>query len=485
VNAGAVSVQCGGLLLAVALVLAGCATNPVTGEQDFVLMSEAEETKLGASYHQEILRQYRAYDDPELQAYVERIGRNLATRSHRANLDFHFTVLDSAEINAFALPGGYIYVTRGILAYLNSEAELAGVIGHEIGHVTARHSVRQHSQSTVTGMLGGVLSAATGAVTDNLFGALGQALTRGYGRDHELEADRLGAQYLARAGYRPENMARVIGVLKDQEEFETARAEREGREPRAYHGVFASHPRNDQRLKATIHAAREYRSENPLPDNRDAYLARIDGMLFGASPDHGVVRGQHFYDLERGFALTAPEGWRISNFPRYVAFVPKSRDAFLQLDAGGVQADGKPAGELLARLGTDSLDEGRSLQGDFPAYTGLGYAQTPYGARTTRFVAWVVKDRVFMLAGAAKDPAEHDRYDQAFLSVANSFRNLSEAERGLARALRVVIDPTPPGGYAAAARNSPLDDATAQLRLLNGDYPDGEAHSGRRIKVVR
>ena len=150
------------ILLAVCLVLGACAKNPVTGDSDFALISEDEEVEQGRSYHPEIIKTYGLYDDPELQEYVNRIGQKLASKSHRSNLQFHFTVLDSAEINAFALPGGYIYVTRGIMAYLDSEAELAGVLGHEIGHVTARHSVRQQAGQFASSLLGVLISATPG-----------------------------------------------------------------------------------------------------------------------------------------------------------------------------------------------------------------------------------------------------------------------------------------------------------------------------------
>ncbi|MCG6864909.1 MAG: M48 family metalloprotease, partial [Thiogranum sp.] len=145
-----------------ACLLPGCATNPVTGRQDFVLMSESEEIALGKKYNQQILAEMPAYNDPGLTAYVNEVGQRIAHASHRPDLDYHFTVLDSSMVNAFALPGGYIYITRGIMAYLNSEAELAAVLGHEVGHVTARHSVRQQSAATATGVAGAVLGAATG-----------------------------------------------------------------------------------------------------------------------------------------------------------------------------------------------------------------------------------------------------------------------------------------------------------------------------------
>ena len=248
-------------LLVLFTLLGGCAVNPVSGERDFVLMTERQEIAAGAQYHQEILKQYKVYDDPELQAYVNRIGQELARQSHRKDLTFHFTVLDSPQVNAFALPGGYIYITRGIMAYLNSEAELAGVLGHEIGHVTARHSVRQQSSSQVTGLLGGLLNVATGQdPAQGLFSQLSFALSQGYGRKHELEADRLGAEYLARIGYAPGNMIDVISVLKNQELFAKQKAQREGREVRGYHGLFSSHPKNDKRLREVIQAANRFRS---------------------------------------------------------------------------------------------------------------------------------------------------------------------------------------------------------------------------------
>jgi predicted Zn-dependent protease len=188
-------------LLPLVWLLAGCATNPVTGESDFVLMSEQQEIALGQRYNSEILQEMPAYEDEKLTAMVQSIGEELAAHSHRSGLDYRFTIVDSPSVNAFALPGGYIYITRGMLAYLNSEAELAAVLGHEIGHVTARHSVRQHSAATTANVVGVVVSVTTGIQgVDDLTSMVGTAIVRGYGREHELEADRLGAEYMARSG---------------------------------------------------------------------------------------------------------------------------------------------------------------------------------------------------------------------------------------------------------------------------------------------
>src|SRR4051794_27901071 len=232
---------------ALLLLISGCAVNPVTRQQNFTLMTEAAEIRRGQEAAAEVSKVYATYSDlPSLQSYVREVGQKLAKNSHRPQLDYHFTVVDSPEVNAFALPGGYVYITRGILAYLNSEAELAAVLAHEIGHVTARHSVRQYSAATaanVAATLGGLavgmfvpqLGGTLAQAIQSVLGLTGSVLLSGYGRSHELEADRLGAQYLARSGYDPQAMIKVIGVLKNQELFDIEAAKQEGREPRRYH----------------------------------------------------------------------------------------------------------------------------------------------------------------------------------------------------------------------------------------------------------
>jgi len=290
--------------------LCGCAVNPVSGKSDLVFMSETEELALGRQYHGEIMRQYREYADPALRSHVAALGAALAGNSHRPGLQFRFTLLDSPEVNAFALPGGYIYITRGIMAYMNSEAHLAGVLGHEIGHVTARHGVRQHSSSKIAEFVGKALLRKTddqaAALLSNL---LGGAILRGYGRKHELEADRLGAEYLARSGYEPRDMIGVVGILKDQEEFEKQRAREERRQPRIYHGVFSTHPDNDRRLQEVIAAADRFRGAAAAARDDAAFIRRLDGMAFGERQSGRRLRvvqvrpGERIADLARVSAL--------------------------------------------------------------------------------------------------------------------------------------------------------------------------------------
>ena len=203
-------------------------------------------------------------------------------------------MLDGDEVNAFALPGGYIYITRGILAYIQNEAELAAVLGHEIGHVTARHGVNQYTAAMAAQIGAGVLSAAApqlgNPIGQELINILGNALLSGYGREHELQADRLGAEYIARNNYDPEAVIGVVGILKNQEEFEKKRAAAENREPHVYHGVFASHPSADDRLQQAVAEAQKFKTGATTKVAREDFLKQLDGTVFGDSPREGVRR---------------------------------------------------------------------------------------------------------------------------------------------------------------------------------------------------
>ena len=217
-------------------ILPSCATNPVTGETDLMLLSEDEEAELGRTSHIEVMKVYSPYRNPELVKYVTSLGEKLASVSHRKELIYHFTVLDSPQVNAFAIPGGYIYITRGMMAYLGSEAELCGVLGHELGHITARHGVKQYSKNQITNIFSTVFSILIGSrQLANISQLATAAILRGFGREAELEADRVGAEYLGNLGYDPDALLNVIGVLKNQEEFDKVLAKEENREPYAYH----------------------------------------------------------------------------------------------------------------------------------------------------------------------------------------------------------------------------------------------------------
>ena len=473
----------GALLFCLAAVT-GCAVNPVTGERDFALVSEAEEIQQGRRYHELIVQRYGIYDDPALQAYVDRVGQQLARSSHRAHLQFHFTVLDTPEINAFALPGGYIYITRGIMAYLESEAELAGVLGHEIGHVTAKHSVRQQGGQFASDLLGVLIATATGSGTlANASQAIGTGIIRGYGREHELEADRLGAEYLHKVGYEPEVMLDVIGVLKDQEVFEREQARREGREPNVYHGVYSTHPRNDDRLQTVVRAARKLSQKQYRNRGVEVYLNYLDGLPWGESARQGVLRGNRFVHPVLRFELTLPQGWQVVNYPDFLQARDPDSAAVIQVGLSE-REPGEAPDALLRRI---SGNGGLVVETEGASASAMLAVRTPDGAsQPARVTAIGLGERQMLILTGSAPSADFTRHEPRFRGTERSFRRLSAAEAAavpLPR-LRILTERRPPSFSALARASALTDHAEDRLRLLNRSYPDGDIAARVRLKQV-
>ena len=468
------------------LTLAACATNPVSGRREMALMSEAQEISIGREMHPKVIQQYGQYEDPALQAYVQAVGEKLAAHGHRSNLIYRFTVVDSTDINAFALPGGYIYITRGLLAYLGSEAEMAGVLGHEIGHVTARHAVRQYTAATAAqlGMtLGSIFVPGLGSnVGQNVMGVLGQAMLSGYGREHELESDGLGAEYLARAGYDPQAILGVLRTLKAQGDYAAAQAKAEGRTPQSYHGLFASHPDEDTRLKEVLTKASFLAPDKPADNGRDAFLKHMDGMVFGDSAAQGIRRGNRFYHRDLDFALEFPPAWRLENRPdRLLAIAPDGK-AQAQLTSQDLNQRETPREFMIRRLGIKNPAGEEISAGGLPGYT----APLKIQGRPGRVSVIFHRKQAYVLASVALDGADSQTVDAAMRQTALGFHPLREDEKALAEPLRLRLKNAGAGdSFTALAKGSRLPgDAQAQLRLLNGHYPQGEPKPGDILKIV-
>jgi predicted Zn-dependent protease len=476
------------LLVAICLglVLTACATNPVSGRREAVLMSEQQEIALGRDMNPKVLQAYGKYDDAALQAYVQGVGDKLAAVSHRPNLVYRFTVVDSTEVNAFALPGGYIYITRGILAYLNSEAELAGVLGHEIGHVTARHAVRQYTAATAAqlGMtLGGIFVPGMGSnVAQNVMGVLGQAMLSGYGREHELESDGLGAEYLARTGYDPQAILGVLRTLKAQGDYATAQAKAEGQQPQTYHGLFASHPDEDTRLKEVLTKASFLAPDQPAPDSRDMYLKHIDGMVYGDSAAQGVRRDNRFYHRDLDFALEFPAGWRLDNRPDRLLAIGPGGKAQAQLSSQDLNQRETPREFMTKRLGIRNPSGEEISPAGLPGYS----APLKIQGRPGRVSVVFHRNQAYVLASVALDGADVAAVDAAMRQTALSFHPLRDDEKSLAEPRHLRLHTAAAGDtFAALASQSRLaGNAEAQLRLLNASYPTGEIKAGQAVKLV-
>jgi predicted Zn-dependent protease len=472
--------------------------NPVSGQTEFSAMSEADEVAQGQKAHQQVLKEYNVYNNPAVQDYVNALGQRLAAQSHRANLQWHFTVLDSPEINAFALPGGYVYVTRGIMAYMESEADLAGVMGHEIGHVTARHGAQRATSQQRAGLgvfaasiLGVVLESQGLVGAGQMAGQVSQNVAAGfiasYGRDQELQADGLGAEYLARNHYDPHNMVDVITVLKNQERFAADQAKAEGKLAPAGAGWLASHPSNDQRLQQIKQTADQLDAKTQYVDEgRERYLKVITGLSFGDSAEQGLVRGRNFYHGALGIALTAPEGWRVQNSATQLALLNAAGDAALLLKPAPPAA-GKTHAEVL-RNGfkpTQGKSEPASING-LQATRFNGARQDAQGQTQTVEVTLVSgpDSKIYVLQPAAKDAATLQANRAALRVAEGSFRAMTVQDRAAAKPWSIKLLPYPRGGFAELAKRSTLPNAEPQLRLVNGMYGGGEPKPGQLVKVV-
>ena len=447
-----------------ALALTHCATNPVSGNPNFVTMSEAQEISTGRNEDKKVREQYGSYDDPALQRYVNDIGQRLARTSHRAGLQYQFLVVDSPEVNAFALPGGYIYITRGILAYLNSEAELAAVLGHEIGHVTARHSVQQLSAATAANIGVSVLQIFVPQIRNSAGDAL---------------INTLGGALLS--GYDPQAMIKVVGVLKNQELFDAEVAKAEGREARAYHGLFASHPDNDTRLQEVVREAAKFKSaENRV--NREEFMRGMDHMVFADSPAQGVVRNNTFYHPDLGLTLNFPAGWRIRNNAENVAAASPDQSALIDLRSAG-RAEGSPTDVLrkILKLGAGSTLTPLVLGGLQAAVT-----ETTLSGKPTRVAVAFIGSSAYAIGLQARDAAAYGRHKAAMDAAMSSFHAMTAQERLLAKPLRLRVITAQAGQtFAALARTSPLGRfAENHLRVINGLYPSGEPVAGQSLKIV-
>lgn len=304
-----------------------CARNPVTGKKQVVFMSEAQELSMGKEADPQIIAQFGLYDDKSLQDFINEKGKAMAAISHRPGIEYNFRVIDSEVLNAFAVPGGYVYFTRGIMAHFNDEAQFAGVLGHETGHITARHSVAQQRNQLLgqLGVIAGVVLAPNLAqFAETASQGLGLLFLK-FGRDDERQADQLGVEYSSKIGYDARQMATFFKTLERQGAKRGA-----GEIPE----FLSTHPNPGNREVTVTRLAAEWRSKlnltNPLT-NRNIYLKRIEGLIYGEDPKQGFLENNIFYHPVLKFQFPVPHGWNYQNTPQRVQMAPKDGKALMFL----------------------------------------------------------------------------------------------------------------------------------------------------------
>jgi predicted Zn-dependent protease len=484
---------------ALASVPAAAALSPAMAASDPVVQATQSKPKKQADTaavrkaHDEIIKAYGVYEDQALQDYVSEVGQRVARQSDMPDAEFKFVVLDEDSINAFTTGCCYIYVHRGLLTHLNSEAELASVLGHEIGHVTAKHPQKRQTRGVLASIaaIGAAVMTGSSAVAD-LANIGANAWMQGYGRENELEADRLGLKSATKAGYRPEAMGEVFDMFRRGERFELDRARAEGREPHIYHGLFSSHPSPDARAVQAAKGAAKINQDPPggWVDNRDVYLHEIDGLVYGSSRAQGIVRDNRFYHADMGITVAFPQGWTVENERDRLLAYTVGKDTIMQITTGEAKPSQSPREFLLSQLKGATVTGGEQLSSNgMDGYSALTTSGSPLdgGAGPVRWTVLYRGQTAFIFAGASRASiGRTPEADGLFRSVAGTLRGLKPAEFPLAEPYRVKIQQATDGtrlqDYAASV---PVEKyQNEELQLLNGLYPDRKLKPGDLYKVV-
>jgi predicted Zn-dependent protease len=460
----------------VPLLLAGCATNPVTGKSELSLVSEEQEIQMGQQGAEEAKAAYGLVDDPALQQYVSSIGLQIAKTTERPDLPWAFYVIDDPAVNAFALPGGPVFITRGILGAMNSEGELASVLGHEIGHITARHSAQQMSQQQLAALGLGLGSMLSSKVAE-LSGVIGQGLQLlflKYSRDDESQADALGFRYMMQDNYDPREMAAMFRTL-DRETPE------EGRLP----AWLSTHPDPGNRYQTAMRRVDSLnRDLSAMKVDQADFLAHVDGLVYGENPREGFFKDGRFYHPDLKFQFQLPNGWQVQNTKQAVVAVSAQQDAMIQLTAG----QGAPTAALQQFLGQQGIQAGRvssSAINGLPAASGYFQAQTENGtlAGLVSYISYGGNTYQLLTYTA---PTQLDAYNSTFQQVISSFAPLTDPAMLNVEPKKVEVVKLP-SRMTLAQFNSryPSSIPVEEVAIINGVETGTTLAAGTEVKRVR
>lgn len=476
------------LIIAIIAVVISCAANPVTGKMQIMLMSEADEVQQGLAYDPQVISTFGEYKNDKLLSFLQTKTNEMGLISHRPKLQYHIKILDSPVVNAFAVPGGYIYLTRGILAQLNNEAELIGVIGHEMGHITARHSVSQMSKQQL-----GQLLLIGGMIASEKFAHYAEAAMQGmqllflkFSRDDERQADALGVEYSSKIGYDAHKMADFFKVLQKMN-----MAESEGGVPT----FLSTHPDPGDRYNTVNQTASEWQSK--LAEtinwkvNADSYLQMIDGIIYGEDPRQGYVEGSTFYHPELRFRFTYPAGWQYQNQPTQVNMAPKDGKALLVFTLSGQKTLQAAADSTIAQMGLTLQSQKSISVNGLPAIVTVAQQVTKNqstGAQTVNMVLsyFIQMDKNFYVFHGVSTDADFPNYVNSLESTMKTFARLTDASKINVKPNKITVKRVQRAGTLADAFTyyGVKQDMRDELALLNDMALTDKVQVGKLIKIV-
>lgn len=469
-------------LLGLLLWAASCAVNPVSGQRELMLVSENEEIQLGGQTDVDVVRQFGLYDDQKLNAYINGLGQRMGKVSHRPHLAYRFKVLDVSVVNAFAVPGGYVYFTRGILATLNSEAELAGVMGHEIGHITARHSAQQISRAQLAQM-----GVAMGSMFSETFRALSgvtgmgvQMLFLKFSRDNERQADDLGVEYASKVGYDASRMANF---------FETLDRMQPHSDKSGLPSWFSTHPNPEDREKVVRERSRQWQKklgQKSPKVGRNAYLRHINGLVFGEDPRQGYVNEGVFYHPQLRFQFPVPRNWKVNNTPSQVKMASKQRDAAILLSVTSGTSPRQAAINFAERSQASVIKYDAKKMNGLSAYRLISDIRTQGGVYRVMSY-FIAKDKYIYVFHGLCTPQSFEAHASLFDRTMGQFRHLTNRKRINVKPDRIRIRATKRAGTMGSVLRSlgvPQKEHE-KIALLNGTSLKDPVPANTLVKVVQ
>lgn len=479
-------------LLLLAICSQSCVRNPVTGKKQLSLMSEEQEIAIGLQSHPEVVSSMGLYKDAKLDTFITQKGRAMAAISHRPNLPYQFHIVDSPVVNAFAVPGGYVYFTRGILAHFNNTAEFAGVLGHEIGHITARHSARQQTSQILgqVGLLAGmVLSEQVRQMGEQASQAV-QAMMLSYSREHETESDELGVSYSSKIGYNAKEMASFFNTLKRISDD-------------AGHNIptfQSTHPDPGDRFINVGKLAAEYQAKNPgtYATDRESYLKMIDGIIYGDDPKQGFIENQTFYHPDLKFQFPVPLAWQTQNSPASFQMAPKDGKSMMALTLGNGKTLEEAAQAKIKQYNLQVLQNKKTTINGIPALVFVATVpqqqqqqqpqQPGQQQPTIQLVSWFFEHNglVLNLYGVASS-SEFNNAAIVFQAVAAGFKPLTDNEKLNRKPERLVIKTVPRNAtFKEIMKGFGMPDARLkELGIINQLNDNDIVKQGTLIKTIQ